>query len=106
MYIRHIKIKNFRSIEDIGIDCEKMAVLCGANSVGKSNIFRGLEFAFKKNITELDVINNLSHNKKNSSVQIQVDLIFKNASKKVRDIIGSPAGREIKYIFRVTKKGT
>lgn len=105
MYIKHIKIKNFRSVEDLSIDCEKMAVLCGANSVGKSNIFRGLEFAFKIEVSELDVISNLSHNKRNSSVQIQIDLIFKNVPKKMRDIIGAAAGEEIKFVFRATKKG-
>ncbi len=105
MHIKNMKIKNFRSAEDISIDCEKIAILCGSNSVGKSNIFRGIEFAFRKDIDELDVINNLSHNKKDQSVQIQVDLIFKNVPKKIRDIIGLPTKEDMKFVFRATKKG-
>lgn len=105
MYIKHVKIKNFRSVEDLSIDCDKMAVLCGSNSVGKSNIFRALEFAFKLHVNEHDVLNNLSHNKRNSNVQIQIDLVFKNVSKKVRDIINAEAGSEVKFVFRATKKG-
>lgn len=105
MYIKHIKIKNFRSVEELSIDCDRMAVLCGSNSVGKSNIFRALEFAFKLQVDEHDVWNNLSHNKRNSNVQIQIDLVFKNVPKKVRDIVSAETGSELKFVFRATKKG-
>lgn len=105
MYIKHIKIKNFRSAEDLKIDCGKIAVLCGSNSVGKSNIFRAIEFAFSQELSQSDVINNLSYNKRSSNVQIQVDLIFKNPSKKIRDIVNAESGAEIRFSFRATKKG-
>lgn len=46
MYIKKIKIKNFRSIVDEKIECEKFNVFIGKNNHGKSNIFRALDWFF------------------------------------------------------------
>jgi len=105
MIVKKIKIKNFRSINDLVFDCEMLAILCGSNSVGKSNIFRAIEFAFLGNIDANSVLENISYTKKDSSAQIQVDMIFDQCPKKIRELAEASTGAQIKYVFRATKKG-
>lgn len=105
MIIKKIKIKNFRSINDLSFDCEMLAVLCGSNSVGKSNIFRAIEFSFTNNVDSKVVIENISYAKRDSSAQIQVDIVFDKCPKKIRDLAEVPTGAQVKYVFRATKKG-
>ena len=44
--ISNITIKNFRSIERMDIDCEKLTVFVGPNDAGKSNVLRALNLFF------------------------------------------------------------
>lgn len=44
--IKHIKIKNFRSIVDIDIDTDKLNVFVGLNDAGKSNVLKALNLFF------------------------------------------------------------
>lgn len=44
--IKHIRIKNFRSIVDLSIDTDKMNILVGLNDAGKSNILKALNLFF------------------------------------------------------------
>ena len=105
MIIKKIKIKNFRSINDLTFDCEMLAVLCGSNSAGKSNIFRAIEFSFTNNVDSKLVIENISYAKRDSSAQIQIDIVFDKCPKKIRDLAEITAGAQVKYVFRATKKG-
>lgn len=105
MKIDRIKIKNFKSIVDLSFECGWLSVLCGPNSVGKSNIFRAIELAFSNEIDERNFVKNISFSKKDSNAQIQVDVIFSGASKQVRELAGVLEGDIVKYAFRATKKG-
>lgn len=44
--IKHIRIKNFRSIIDLDIDVEMMNIFVGLNDAGKSNILKALNLFF------------------------------------------------------------
>ncbi len=44
--IKHIKIKNFRSIVDMDIDTDKMNIFVGLNDAGKSNVLKALNLFF------------------------------------------------------------
>jgi len=44
--IKHIKIKNFRSIIDLNIDADKMNIFVGLNDAGKSNVLKALNLFF------------------------------------------------------------
>ena len=44
--IKKIGIKNFRSIENVSIDCSNITTFVGANDAGKSNILRALNLFF------------------------------------------------------------
>lgn len=105
MYISNLEIKNYRSIHSVNIECKKLSVFCGSNSVGKSNLFRAIEFSFQKNIAEEDVLSNITLSKRASRVQIHINIIFENCPKPIREIANTPKGTSIEYSFRATKKG-
>lgn len=44
--IKSIQIKNFRSIESMSIDCNRLTMFVGPNDAGKSNILRALNLFF------------------------------------------------------------
>lgn len=44
--IKHIRIKNFRSIVDLNIDVERMNIFVGLNDAGKSNVLKALNLFF------------------------------------------------------------
>ena len=44
MRISNIKIKNYRSIKELSIDCCPLLTLLGPNNHGKSNVLSALEF--------------------------------------------------------------
>lgn len=44
--IKHIRIKNFRSIVDLDIDADKVNIFVGINDAGKSNILKALNLFF------------------------------------------------------------
>ena len=70
MQIKKLRIRNFRSIEDLELKLGPIAVLCGPNSCGKSNVLRAIEYAF---LSALDR-----------------DAIYKNMIAKKRDQQGGP----------------
>ena len=88
MYINNIKIRNFRSVESVSIKLNKLNMLCGPNSSGKSNILRAIDAAFldftddKKNI-EIWVRDNLSKSKLSSSAAINVEVSFEQAPQSI-----------------------
>lgn len=51
MYIKEIRIKNFRSIKDCSIVLDNINVFYGLNDVGKSNILKALNLFFNNTIS-------------------------------------------------------
>ncbi len=82
MPIQKIRIKNFRSLSDISIDVESLAVFVGCNDAGKSNILRALDLFFNgaANKYRLDWIRDFSGFAKpgqGKAKEIQISLTFK-----------------------------
>ena len=44
--IKHIRIKNFRSIVDLNMDTDNMNIFVGLNDAGKSNVLKALNLFF------------------------------------------------------------
>lgn len=44
MRIKHLKVRNFRSIRELAMECTPLVTLLGPNNHGKSNLLSGLEF--------------------------------------------------------------
>jgi putative ATP-dependent endonuclease of OLD family len=75
MYIKEVKIKNFRSIVNPvnkTIKCEKFNVFIGQNNHGKSNIFRVLDWFFNGG-------DFAEHQTKGSSEYPEVEIVFGDA---------------------------
>lgn len=52
MPIKHIRIKNFRSLREVSLDADALTVFVGCNDEGKSNVLRALDLFF--NSSRLD----------------------------------------------------
>lgn len=109
MRITKIRIRNFRSIQDITIPLEPFTVFCGPNSCGKSNIFRAVQLAFKEHISADDAQTNLPTSLINSqgapNLSIWVDCDFADVSTQVQNLIKTSASK-ITYSFRLSRRGT
>ncbi len=46
MKLKHVRIKNYRSCEDVYIKLKALHALVGANGSGKSSVLRALDFLF------------------------------------------------------------
>jgi predicted ATPase len=58
MQIKNIKVSNFKSFEEVGIELRRFNVLIGANASGKSNFINILQFL--KDIVENGLDNAIS----------------------------------------------
>jgi predicted ATP-dependent endonuclease of OLD family len=110
MYISSIKIRNFRSAESVSVKLEKLNMLCGPNSSGKSNILRAIDAAFQdlpedKKYIENWVRDNLSKSKLSSSAAIIVEVSFDQAPQSVYTLANEIRTRPVTYKFKATKSG-
>ena len=55
MKLRYVKIKNYRSCENIHIELNSLHALVGANGAGKSSVLRALDFLFNPAKGKIDV---------------------------------------------------
>ena len=110
MFISGLKIKNYRSLETLSVKLDKLNVLCGPNSSGKSNILRAIKLAFedisldKRVVGEL-VRNNLTKSKLNSSASIQIEVTFQNAPASLYTLGHESRTKALVYKFKLTKSG-
>jgi putative ATP-dependent endonuclease of the OLD family len=76
MIVNSIHVKNFRSIYDEKIDCERLTALVGANGSGKSSFLHALRLFYTKSpkIDFEDFYN------KNTEVEISITITFKDLS--------------------------
>ncbi|MDN6722015.1 MAG: AAA family ATPase [Staphylococcus equorum] len=85
MYISNIKIKNFRSFDDISVDFhEGINVLIGHNNSGKSNLLYALAIIFdnsiRKHLSVEDFNNSITmENLKNASPKIVISVCLKQS---------------------------
>jgi len=70
MIIKNLKIKNFKSIRNLEIDCARVNVFIGEPNTGKSNILEALgmySFLYYGSIYIKDIVEFLSENQLNNS---------------------------------------
>jgi len=71
--IKKIRIKNFKSLEDVEIEIKPLTFLLGPNGSGKSSFLKALKFLHKnifplknlieKKITNYEICNNINLNR-------------------------------------------
>jgi predicted ATP-dependent endonuclease of OLD family len=78
MYLKQIKLKNYRLFDDVDIMFQHgMNVLIGKNSTGKSTILEAIDFLLSNNNANIPVEEIIPYNKRNTqTVQVRVDGIF------------------------------
>lgn len=82
MYIKHIKVLNFRSLTEANISLESYTALAGLNDSGKSNLFRALNLFFNGQTdigSELHFSSDFSQHakkiaKKASQIEIELEI--------------------------------
>jgi energy-coupling factor transporter ATP-binding protein EcfA2 len=108
MHISKLRIRNFRSIEDLTLDLGSFNVICGPNSCGKSNVFRAIEMAFRDHARKDDAHENLPLQKLGAGgplLSIWIDIDFEHPIAEFCDIASVSAG-PLHYQFRLTRSGT
>lgn len=107
MYISKIRIRNFRSIEDLTVSLDRMNAFCGPNSCGKSNVFRAIQLAFQEGVGASEAQQNLTTSKLvagGPQLSIWVECVFQDVSNEVK-IIAANTANSITYSFRLTRSG-
>jgi len=108
MRITELRIRNFRSIDDITIPLDRFTTFCGPNSCGKSNVFRAIQLAFQASVSVLDAQGNLPTSKLvqgGPKLSIWVDCKLSD----IPNTVGTLAGVTVSntdYSFRLTRAGT
>lgn len=107
MHISQIRIRNFRSIEDLSVTLDRMTVFCGPNSCGKSNVFRAIQLAFQQSVSASDAQQNLTASKLVAGgplLSIWVDCKLEAPSLDIKTLAGV-TNSTIDYSFRLTRSG-
>jgi predicted ATP-dependent endonuclease of OLD family len=78
MYLKRLKLKNYRLFEDVDISFQHgMNVLIGKNSTGKSTVLEAVHFLLSSNNANVPVEEIIPYGKRNEqTVQVRVDGIF------------------------------
>ena len=110
MHLRKIRVRNFRSIEDLTLDVRDLAVFCGPNSCGKSNLFRAIQFAFEPTeaLTKETILRNLTASKRTAPGRhpsIEVELAFEACPSPVCGAAGVAEGGAVTYLFKASRSG-
>lgn len=108
MHIQKLRIRNFRSIDDVTISLERFTTLCGANSCGKSNVFRAILLAFQRSVSIDDAQSNLPRSKLVAGgplLSIWVDCEFADVPVAVQNLVNGTTPT-LSYSFRLTRGGS
>ena len=107
MHITELRIRNFRSIEDLWIPLDRFTVFCGPNSCGKSNVFRAIQLAFQRLVSVNDAQANLPASKLvpgGPQLSIWVDCTLEAIPPVLQSMAGTLAPTT-NYSFRLTRGG-
>ena len=108
MHITELRIRNFRSIDDLTIPLKRFTTFCGPNSCGKSNVFRAIQLAFQSSVTIDDAQSNLPTSKLvqgGPKLSVSVDCMLADIPKTVQTLAGVTAPTT-EYSFRLARGGT
>lgn len=110
MRIKSVRIRNFRSIDNLKLDMGALTIICGPNSCGKSNLFGALRVAFQdSDPSKTRIYEDLIAKERDSVgaplLSFYVDVIFTECPKEVTKLAGQRAGSNVKYQFRAIRTG-
>jgi putative ATP-dependent endonuclease of OLD family len=86
MRLTSLRIKNFRSCQDIELRVGNIHALVGANNTGKSSVLRALDFLFNPSTKTL---NEESFWNRNTDLEIRVEAVFSDLTKEEKESLGA-----------------
>ncbi len=109
MRITQLRIRNFRSIDDLPLFLGPISVICGPNSCGKSNVMRAIEFAFRTDVSKDDIYKNMITKKRDMpgapTLSIWIEMWFSGLATNLHKIAKAKVNDEVKYQFRAYRNG-
>jgi predicted ATP-dependent endonuclease of OLD family len=104
-----LRVRNFRSIEDLELILGSISVLCGPNSCGKSNVLRAIEFAFLRDLDRESIYKNMIAKKRDQpggpTLSIWIEMWFIACPNLVLKIAKAKASDEVLYRLRAYRSG-
>ncbi|NIA54755.1 AAA family ATPase [Massilia sp. TW-1] len=104
MQLSKVRIRNFRSIEDLTLPLDHLTVVCGPNSCGKSNVMRAILLALQPSVGAADVAENITQWKTGPRTSIHIELIF-SACIPALAALAEPDGT-LRYVCKLYRGGT
>jgi predicted ATP-dependent endonuclease of OLD family len=104
MIIESLHVKNFRSILDETINCERLTALVGANGSGKSSFLYAMKLFYSKS-PKIDIEDFYN---KNTSEEICIAITFKDLSEKAKKQFSNYVQNDkltVERVFRYTNEG-
>lgn len=109
MQIKKLRIRNFRSIDDLELKLGPVAVLCGPNSCGKSNVLRAIEYAFLSALDRDAIYKNMIAKKRDQqggpNLSIWIEMWFTACPNQVLKMAKAKPAEDVKYQFRAYRNG-
>jgi energy-coupling factor transporter ATP-binding protein EcfA2 len=104
MHLSRVHIRNFRSIENMALPVEKLTVVCGPNSCGKSNVMRALQFALRRDVSKEEIAQNITQWRIGPRIRIQIELKFSKCDPALNPY--AEADGSLKCAFHFFRGGT
>lgn len=104
MQLSKIRIRNFRSIEDLTLPFDSLAVVCGPNSCGKSNVMRAIQFALQTSVSANEIAKNFTQWKTGPRTSIQIELTFSKCHPELAAL--ADADGTLRYVCKFYRSGT
>ncbi len=102
MFLSRIRVKNFRSILDETLACDRLTALVGRNGAGKSSFLRALELFYEPAATVKDE----DFYAENTDCEIEIAVTFSELSASARDHFRSYLDGDTLTVTRVFRGGT
>jgi predicted ATP-dependent endonuclease of OLD family len=102
--ITKIRIKYFRSIEFLEFEPNETTVICGSNSSGKSNVLRALRLAFRTELTQPKLGENIS-SWMGPNAKCQISITFDQPTKTLAQELGIQVNKPFTYRIAFKRSG-
>jgi len=105
MKVTNVRIRKFRSIEQLDFEAQSLTVLSGLNSSGKSNVLRAIRFALVPEYSAARMAKNIPLFTPGPNAMARVTLTFDEPSARIQNAFSLPAGRSWTYEVDVKRNG-
>ena len=103
MQITSLRIRNFRSIDDLICAPKDITAICGTNSSGKSNLLRALRLAFRIDIDTYKLSENVS-NWAGPNTLCTIEITFNKPTKELYTISPEIFPKDTPFLYKFTFK--